>query len=358
MDIPPPTGPDQVAAVARQVAAGTPTDPVTVRALLGWFNIQRRGGSDLAPVEQALRKAGLSTDPPFEHTHIDSTIRFVPAMDGSDPAPAGPEQSPEEQTRRAVLHRAAPLISRAIADPAFRVSRLAAAHRPPPTVSPDARLTEARTLMMLRGCSHVAVMQGERDVKGIVSWRSIGTRMALGDEPDRAVDCMERSHHEVPADELVFSVVRQVLQFDAVLVRQPNRRISGIVTAKDLSEELERVAEPFLLIGEIEHRIRQLLDGKFTLDALKSVIALDGRPPLESLDELSYGDYVRICQHPESWKRIGLPIDCRAFVKQLKQVNRIRNRAMHFDPDPLDPKDLDALERFAGFLRTAARVRR
>jgi hypothetical protein len=46
------------------------------------------------------------------------------------------------------------------------------------------------------------------------------------------------------------------------LVQAPDRTICGIVTAADFSEQFRILAEPFVLIGEIENNIRKLIHGK------------------------------------------------------------------------------------------------
>jgi hypothetical protein len=65
------------------------------------------------------------------------------------------------------------------ADPSFRLSKLAPANRAPEYVKPDAPLAEAITLMMSRDYFQVPVITSERDVKGVISWQSIATRLAL-----------------------------------------------------------------------------------------------------------------------------------------------------------------------------------
>jgi len=53
------------------------------------------------------------------------------------------------------------------------------------------------------------------------------------------------------------------VEFGYVLVRdQRDRRITGIVTASDLSLQFQALAEPFLLLREIELHVRQLLGDK------------------------------------------------------------------------------------------------
>ena len=63
--------------------------------------------------------------------------------------------------------------------PTYRIGKLAAANRQTQSVTPDASLSEAVTLMLLHDFSQLPVMQGDRQVKGVISWQSIGSRVAL-----------------------------------------------------------------------------------------------------------------------------------------------------------------------------------
>ena len=52
---------------------------------------------------------------------------------------------------------------------------------------------ESRHVMLSRDFS-IPVMTTEREVKGLVSWRSIGSRLAMGNGLKRIRDAMEQAH--------------------------------------------------------------------------------------------------------------------------------------------------------------------
>jgi len=64
------------------------------------------------------------------------------------------------------------------ADPTYRISKLKGATNKPVSISPTADLTEAVTVMLSNDFSELPVMSGERDVKGVISWQSLGTRLS------------------------------------------------------------------------------------------------------------------------------------------------------------------------------------
>lgn len=124
------------------------------------------------------------------------------------------------------------------------------------------------------------------------------------------------------------------------------------MTAADLSETLDQLGRPFLLLGEIENLIRALLDGKFSAEELRQIrITEDANRPVDDISDLTFGEYVRLIQEPRRWDRLGLKIDRATFVKDLEKVNGIRNDVMHFDPEGITEVELDELRKTAKFLQ-------
>jgi len=219
-------------------------------------------------------------------------------------------------------------------------------------VNRDTPLTEATTTMMLYDFSQLPILSGQREVEGIVSWKSIGRALALGKACSTVSDCRE-DVVTLNIDEPLFSAVQYVLQKEVVLVRQKDRTISGIVTATDIGEQFIALAEPFLIIEQIENHIRRLLDHKFTRDELKTSIPTEEKPKeIKSLSDLTFGQYVRIVEDPKKFEKLKLSVDRGLIVKQLEQVRKIRNDVMHFDPDGITNNDLELLRQTATFLHT------
>ena len=74
--------------------------------------------------------------------------------------------------------------------------------------------------------------------------------------------------HEVGIGDSLFSAIRIVADYDYVLVRAEDKQLCGIITATDLTEQFQKLAEPFLLAGEIENGVRRMLYGRFTKEEL------------------------------------------------------------------------------------------
>jgi len=71
------------------------------------------------------------------------------------------------------------------ADPTFRIGSLPAANKPLTTVGQDDALNKAVTKMLLFEYSQLPIVHGEREVKGMASWKSMASRYAIGGNPSK-----------------------------------------------------------------------------------------------------------------------------------------------------------------------------
>lgn len=338
---------------------------LSVRELLGWFSSHRRSYWNVRIVRDALKEAGLETLPNFEYVSLDSTVELVKVKEvqpTSEPQPSqaltGPENettsSPTESTETQIdPETSPPLTARAFddVDPTYRIGRLASAGRTPLYVAPDAKLAEIVTQMMMNDYSQLPVMTSIREVKGIVSWKSIGAKLALGQSIGFARECMEPAH-EVKYDEPLFKAINLITEHEYVLVRNEKKEIGGIVTTSDLSVTYDQLGEQFFLLGEIENHIRSLADGKYSVVQLRE--AVDGNDPerqVSDISDLTFGEYIRLLENESRWDALAVKIDRVLFIKELDRVRLIRNDVMHFDPDGISPDEVITLRKFVRFLQ-------
>ncbi|KAI93656.1 hypothetical protein T281_15370 [Rhodomicrobium udaipurense JA643] len=346
----------RISSIASDLRAGQTPPEVSVRTFLGWFDAQRRRYRIVQNIRDELAKEGVRTVPDFETVWIDAPIRFVlsegngvfvnfePKVPGEEPLKA-PETVPPGrwETREAT----------------YKVGRLAAANQGIVSVPPDKSVAQAVTIMMLGGYSQLPVMTDEETVLGMLSWRSVGTRTVLNRPATLVRDAME-PHHEVRSDVSIFDAIQAIVANDYVLVRGVDGRITGIVTANDLSLQFHDLTEPFLLLGEIENLVRNMIGNAFSADELKTACnpADASRVAyVETVADLSFGEYIRLLQLPQNWSRLGIDIEREVFCQSLDAVRKIRNDVMHFDPDGIEPVELQQLRQFTRFMRQLASVR-
>jgi CBS domain-containing protein len=335
--------------IADDLNGGRVPKSVTTRQFLEWFGAQRRGYNIVHHIRNQLEEAGLVTEPDFESAWIDGQIEFK-LRDRAAPSEKLPEPV-DSATSEIAAAAPEPVISWVNRDPSYRISKLAAANEGVVSVSPDAPLPEAVTLMMSRDYSQLPVMTGERSVRGVISWMSIGSRLALG-KTGHTVQALMQQAYEVRADTSIFDAISLIVRHGYVLVRNETQKVTGIVTASDLSLQFRTLTEPFLLLSEIENLIRNMVGTRFTIAQLLTARDPEGdRREIHSVADLTFGEYIRLLENAERWSQLQLPIDRVLFCKDLDKIRRIRNDVTHFDPDGITPSDLDLLRDFTSFLK-------
>ena len=317
------------------VANGTasPLEQPTIRELLTWYGYSRRGAWINRRIRNDLESVDLRTVPDFEVGWFDVRISI--------------ELSPE------VALDGAPEVG---TDPTVRVGSLDAANRPPTKVAPSESLSAAITVMLLNDFSQLPVMNGDRDVKGIITWQSIGMRLAMGVTSDKVSDCMEphRQVAIVSIDTPLLDAVNEISRNGYVLVRGSKNEISGIVTASDVVDQFKTQTNPFLLVGEIEGYLRNLIHGRFTIDEMKK--AAQGKE-ISGPADLTFGDYQGLLGNRDNWNKLGLNADRKKFVNRLNAVREIRNDVMHFNLDGMEDEHAQKLEGLASFFRNLTQIK-
>jgi CBS domain-containing protein len=335
---------------AERLKGGDVLEPVTVRELLSWFGAQRRGYRTVAAIREALKTHDLQTDPDFESEYIDNTIAIrlaerVAAMHAVE--------GPDVMVGHGIVlsqGSLSPTVSPAYDDPTYRIRKLEAANKVLLTVNPDTPLTEAATKMLMADFSQLPVMTNERDVKGVISWTSIATRLAFGKQGTKVSHFMDAAH-EIGADSSMFQAIPIIVQQQYVLVRGSDKRITGIVTSSDLSLQFQQLTEPFLLLSEIENHVRRIIGDRFTVEELaKARDPNDADRKIEGVADLSFGEYIRLLENEDRWIKLRSSVDRNTFCSKLDRVRQIRNDVMHFDPDGIPDADLETLREFTRFL--------
>jgi CBS domain-containing protein len=215
--------PKEIGRVATRLKDGHRVNRITVRELLRMFRAERRGLNKVHDIRTALESLGLATDPDFESVWIDGKIRIQlkdgigvvpaamvvgasetvdeeeveedqsPAAEGQDGAD-GQQPDPGEESQPAIVVASEGIVETVLsepADPTFRIGSLPAANKPLITVGQDDALKKAVTKMWQFDYSQLPIMHGEREVKGMISWKSIASRYAIGGECCKVQHCRE-----------------------------------------------------------------------------------------------------------------------------------------------------------------------
>ena len=301
-----------------------PSLPIfTPRELASWYGYARRGPMVVDRVRQDLVSCGLHTEPDFWEAGADDRIAL---LDSCIPTP------PEDAT--------------------LRVDSLPAASNSPVTVTPDDEVSKAKTLMAANDFSQIPVITGVRDVKGIVTWKSIGS--ATSPRGNKVRHFMEDSAQVIGCRRPLFEAVDIIANHGCVLVRGQDNSINGIITASDLNNKLLRLTEAFLLVGEIESHVRCIIHCRFTREEILNATGTSDKNTIKNIGDLTLGDYCRLLEEPGRWAKLGLQDDRATFVEQLQEVRRVRNEVMHFNFNRSSTSDILKLRVLAPFFRSRA----
>lgn len=334
--------------IKQKLDNGEKIEPISVRNFLNWFwGSQRRGWWVVKVIRDNLALNGLETFPDFNSVYIDSLIEFRKIKTVQEHETINNNSEPEniaDKSTDEVLN---------FDDPTYRISRLEAANKELIFVKPDSELSEAITLMMTHDYSQLPVMQqSKRGLKGVISWRSIGQKLAVKKSSSIVRELMEPNFQLISEETSLFKALPVIIEHDYILVKNKADEICGIVTASDLSLQFKQLTEPFLLVAEIENHVRQILVSLSKEELEKGKDSKDENRQIDSVADLTFGEYQRICEVPEIWEKLKISIDRKIFCIELEKIRVIRNNIMHFDPDGLEAESTETLRNFVRLLQT------
>jgi len=316
--------PQKLRDIAANLKNGVAAPRMTVAQLVCLFNYERRGWNVISEIRDALAQCGIVTAPDFNAVGYYDQIGFTLST-------AAAEQG---------------------VDPTLRISRLEHAKKSVKSFNPQDPLTKIIPEMVMHEYSQVVVMTGERDLKGVVTWESIALAGAFGKPSAIAQDVMV-TPFEVSLDTPLTEAIPIVARSGYVLIRDSERKISGIVTSSDLNDILSHLSGAFLSLGEIEGYLRLIVGRRFSLEELRAVCTQEDRP-ISGPHDLTLGELIRLIENPEHWKKLHLlldRVDRVEFVGYLNRARDIRNDVMHFDPDGIAPEEQTHLEKLVTLLR-------
>lgn len=157
-------------------ATRDPASPrrLTIRDFLDHWRQTRRTGTVIALIRSDLADKGLTTRPPFTEGPIEGEIEIVP-VDTSSPHREPAVRDSDSQATKDVAEQVSA---------SARIGSL-----PPPdlvSVAPESSLLYARTVMLERQFSQLAVIDGNGTLHGAISWESMGKAHVASEYPKLA----------------------------------------------------------------------------------------------------------------------------------------------------------------------------
>ena len=298
---------------------------ITGRELLNYFGYERRTSGVCAEVDQFLEDHELMVEPHYNDVWIDTEIVL--------------KHKPKAKTRLSQ-------------DPILRVKILEEATKVPVFITNGDPLQKAITLMRLHDYSQLPVTSnGIRGLCGYISWQTIGVAQANGVDTNIVKDYKSPIERTLKLDTPLLEAVKYVYQKEFAVVEDDKKQVCGILTTTDISKQFLVLTEPFLLLEEIEGQIRRLMDNVFLLEDIKQICNEPNRE-VSCIDDLTFGEYIRLLQDDEKWGRLGIKLDKSIFLNALDKVREVRNDIMHFEPDGISKEQYTTLQSVAKLLKT------
>ena len=217
-------------------------------------------------------------------------------------------------------------------------------------VKPEDTIASAQTLMMVCDYSQLAVQHSDRGLARAITWESVA-KAVLHHGATQVKEALI-SPPIVPQSDDLLGVIPRIVESAFVLVSGLRGVLTGIVTTADLSQQFADMAGPFLLLSEIERRLRGAIGTHFTVEEMAAVRRSTESRLVTSVHDLTLSDVAVLIGRPEHWERLQWPLDRAVFLDALDHVRRIRNQVMHFRPEALEARDNQALLAFRKCLRT------
>lgn len=159
---------------------------ITPRELLNFFWCEKRTSGNVAYINRFLMDNQLETEPNFVNGWIDGDIIL--------------RHKKKATTKNGI-------------DPIQRIKLLPSSNNEPISVTKEATLKEAITLMMMHNYSQLPVMSGSRNVVGYVSWETVGCALTNGCKSESIKDYMNSDvtllNYETPLMEAINVIIEK-----------------------------------------------------------------------------------------------------------------------------------------------------
>lgn len=238
------------------------------------------------------------------------------------------------------------------------------------TIAKDTTVAQALRIMEERHFSQLPVTAG-RALLGVFSYRSFSQEAARRQRKERNTvladlpveEFMEDFPYAAPGDDWT-KIHRHLDEKDGLFVGHSDD-FEGLITTMDVYHYFRDIADPFILIAEIEETLRGLIvrciPDKERREVLERNLAgaySNGVP--RRLVDLTLNDFVLVVTAQENWKYFGEVLgkgerDRNYAVAKLKDVPDLRNDAFHFKRK-LSPREMKVLADCRNWLYRAVRA--
>lgn len=311
--------------------------PLKIRDLIGFWGYKGRGARNIEIVNGDLSKMGFRIVPPLDSGSLDTQVHVVNAESGVEEVTRF--ERPDEHLLGIARIRSTTFALQTAGETEDGTEKQILK-----VFTPDTPIDLAITLMSRLDFSQVPVVNDEHRFHpiGALSWESFAQAHIRGSRPSTVGEAMSSAHYADLSSDL-FSCIETVLKHEFLLVTHQGR-LTGIVTATDLIDELAGLTKPFLAIGRCERELRRVAGG-----ALRAALESANTP----LEDMTFGNIQYF--YKDNWDELNWSLSKEEFVQWLDDTRNLRNKIAHFESQDTDYsneiKSVDRLTRWLSGLR-------
>ncbi|KIE27213.1 hypothetical protein LK08_09845 [Streptomyces sp. MUSC 125] len=313
------------------------TRQLTARDLIGLWGWKRRTSDVTDLVDQHLAELGLRVDPHFGDGQLDGLVTV--SAEGSTELGDGIRDQARGDDQQARPNADGPRDR----DLTWRIGNLPFVQEVVTVRAGDA-LSRAITPMVERDFSQLPVVDHNNVLRGVVTWEGIA-RAQLGGRTATVANALDPHPETARVEHALFDRMDRIQRSGFTIIVDGENTVIGILTSTDLAGQLKQRIEPFILLEELERRLRRL-SKRFSADELPKQI----RRTVERGQHPSLGQYVFLVEDAHCWDRLQWPFEQQDISRRLATVRDYRNDLAHWAVDA-PAEDAAALAATSGFLR-------
>jgi CBS domain-containing protein len=215
----------------------------------------------------------------------------------------------------------------------------------PTTVSSDTPVRDALRLMVENRYSQLPIVDAGV-TRGVFSLWSLAQSLAVSTPRDLLELHVEEfmiSLPEVTVETSLHSVLSALEEHEAVIVTSAKGGLQAVASTWDVLRYFYELARPFVLLGEIELALRDVITvctgSNLLADSISKSIAQGyvarGQPIPAGVHDMSFDDYRTLITSRENWPLFDgvLGRNRERVATRLETVRELRNRVFHFRND-------------------------
>lgn len=215
-------------------------------------------------------------------------------------------------------------------------------------------ISSARTMMIINNFSQLPVMRNENNSpSGVITLKRLLRDYNKINNESLVKDFLDTPVY-ISTNESILRAIEIVTENDYALVKSAKSNgVVGIITAYDIGNLFVDFSQGFLLAGECEAKLRQILTKAASLDELKSSKNTnDKKREIKNIIDLTFNEYITVLNNDNVWGKINTTVDKKQLNTLLEEVRDIRNKIMHFKPSGISPEDIQKLEALNRLLKS------